>query len=122
MESKINDKIMQMCPSFDNCNSPICSLDRYNKRRTRLPNEPKCVATKRTRLGIGIKFNLKNFGLTAKEVSSINKFYPNLESYIRAKFSDLAIGLSNNTQKEAYMPNWLKGQENKEETQTNNNN
>lgn len=40
--NKTNIENMKSCPKFDNCNYPICPLDKDAKLRVKLPSESTC--------------------------------------------------------------------------------
>ena len=40
---------MQLCHKFESCSSPICTLDKDKKLRTRLAGEDDCTITYATR-------------------------------------------------------------------------
>jgi len=68
------------CPSFDSCSSQDCPLDIYQDRRTKLPGEPKCVATKRSRVMLGQGLPLRGF--FKREYQMILRHYGSVDAYI----------------------------------------
>ena len=57
------------CPRFENCSAPKCPLDPSHNERVSYPKEEKCLAQKRTRIKVGVKYPevLKYKGLTGRE-------------------------------------------------------
>ena len=79
-----NYERMSSCPSFINCNTPICPLDIEQDLRIRLPNEEKCKANKFTRLKLGK--DLPKLGFTNQEYSGGVVCHGSREALIHAIF------------------------------------
>lgn len=69
-----NIKAMEECLRFNKCNSPICPLDSDVRFRNKLVGEEKCSVSKKTRLRIGMKYNLPNIGLKSRELSAMKNW------------------------------------------------
>ncbi len=96
-ENTKNTQRMGRCPSFDTCSSPKCPLDEFTDTRIRYSDEPKCVATKKTRLLLGQ--DLKYKGLTSQEYNAIIKHYGSLDVYLKRFLQKTPIRLKLKTLK-----------------------
>ena len=69
---------MEKCPSFNSCDAPKCPLDEFYDDRVYYTGEPKCVATKRTRVQLGL--NMEHFGLLPREYLGYLRIYGSREA------------------------------------------
>lgn len=82
-ESAENDRRMESCPSFYDCEAPKCPLDALIDYRVARPGDAKCVAHRITRLKLGASLPMK--GLTKREFRGVIKWYGTWENFINAK-------------------------------------
>ena len=102
-ETTTNTSRTSKCPSFDGCSSPKCPLDELQIQRVRLPEDPKCKATKKTRLLLGK--DLPKRGLNSQECSGIIQSYGSVERYLQATLSKNPLSLKYKTFQRVNMPN-----------------
>ena len=82
-ESAENDRRMELCPSFSDCEAPKCPLDAMIDLRVVRPGDKKCVAHRITRLALG-QF-LPRKGLTKREFEGIIRWYGTWSEFVKAK-------------------------------------
>ena len=94
-ETKKNTERMAKCPSFINCSATKCPLDELYDIRVKIPSDPKCKATKRSRLLIGTEMKYK--GLTGQEYNGIMRSYGSIEAYQKHISSDIPLSKKDKT-------------------------
>lgn len=79
MKIDLSKSSYKNCPSFDKCNCNKCPLHPEHLKLINFSEDKlifgwkKCRCSKRVRMKIADSFKLKNKGLTAKELDSMNK-------------------------------------------------
>ena len=62
-----NDKVMELCPRYQECSAPKCPLDFFQDERVKLEGEEKCSMAKSIRMRIAKGTKLKYQGMTKAE-------------------------------------------------------
>lgn len=74
MSEKKPSCAMEECPRFAFCCVNDCSLSLVKYESLKEDNQNKCTLAKSIRTRLGLKWNLKNKGLTARELNAQNKW------------------------------------------------
>ncbi len=89
VENAENDRRMESCPSFPDCDAPKCPLDALIDYRVARPGDVKCVAYRITRLKLGSSLPMK--GLKKREFQGVIKWYGTWENFVNAKGSKYGL-------------------------------
>jgi hypothetical protein len=98
-ESAENDRRMESCPSFPDCEAPKCPLDALIDYRVARPGDARCKAFRITRLKLGSSLPTK--GLTKREFRGVIDWYGSWENFVNAKGWKYGLSADHNT---AVMP------------------
>jgi hypothetical protein len=82
-ESAKNDREMEKCWYFEECDAPKCPADALYKIRVFLPGEPRCKARKAYRLRTWC--HLPAHGLFPKELAGVLRHYGTWDAFVKAK-------------------------------------